>query len=201
MSSDKKTFTAKKAGETTITYSYSDDDGKKVSYSTTVEIKDKIILLSVKPDTGVIDHMNLVTGDEFTFELGFKSTDAFFSNEKIIYSTDDTSIISVSDEGKVTALKNGECALYIIVKSDKSEKTLLKINVKVTLSEEEQKKRQLYMIIIAVAAFLLIVIFLIFVLLIKKTNKKNNTKDYTKVYNKKSPKKKSSKGTNKKTRK
>lgn len=201
MSSDKKTFVAKKTGETTITYSYTDEEGKTISHSTTVEIKDKIILLSVKPDTGVIDHMNLVTGEEYTFELGFKSNDAFFSDEKIIYSTDDTSIISVTDAGKVTALKNGECTLYIIVKGDKSEKTLLKINVKVTLSEEEQKKRQLYMIIIAVAAFLLIVIFLIFVLLIKKTGKKNSAKDYTKVYNKKSPKKKSSKGGNKKTRK
>lgn len=201
MSSDKKTFTAKKAGETTITYSYTDDEGKSVSYSTAIEIKDKIVLLSVKPDTGVIDHMNLVTGEEYTFELGFKNQDAFFSNEKIAYSSDDTSIISVTDDGKVTALKSGECTLYILVKSEKSEKTLLKISVKVTLSEEEQKKRQIYVIIIIVAAVLLIAVFLIFGLLIKKSGKKNSVKDYTKVYNKKSPKKKTSKGGKKNTRK
>ncbi len=201
MSSDKKTFTAKKAGETTITYSYTDNDSKTVTHSTSIQIKDKIILLSVKPDTGVIDHMDLVTGDEYLFELGFKSQDAFFFNEKIVYSTDDTSVISVTDEGKVTALEEGECTLYIIVKTDKTEKTLLKIDVKVTLSEEEQKKRQMYIIIIAVAAALLILIFLIFALLIKKSGKKNNVKDYTKVYNKKSSKKKSSKSGKKNTRK
>lgn len=201
MSNDKKSFTAKKAGTTSITYSYTDKEGKEVSHSTTLEIKDKIILLSVKPDTGVVDHMNLVTGQEYTFELGFKSKDAFFPDEKIIYSTDDPTIISVNDSGKVTALKSGECTLYIIIKNDKGEKNLLTVKVKVTLSEEEQKKRMIYIIIIAVAALLLVIIFLIFAGLIRKTNKKVSAKDYTKVYNKKSTKKKTSSGAKKKTRK
>ena len=96
--------------------------------------------------------MNLVTGQEYTFELGFKSKDAFFPDEKIIYSTDDPTIISVNDSGKVTALKSGECTLYIIIKSDKGEKNLLTVTVTVTLSEEAQKKSMIYIIIIAVAA-------------------------------------------------
>lgn len=190
ISEDKKTVKAKAPGTTTLTYSYKDKDGKEHQQSTAIEIRDKIILLSVKPDTGVIDHMDLVTGETYSFELGFKSTESFFPDEKIYYSTDDSSVIAVDDNGTVKALNAGECNLYLLLKNKTSEKILLKVKVKVTLSEEEQKKRKLYLLIIIIAAILLIGIFLIFAVLIKKSGKKNDVKSYMKVYNKSGQKKK-----------
>ncbi len=191
VSEDKKTVKAKAPGTTTLEYTYKDKEGVEHKESTTIEIRDKIILLSVKPDTGVPDHMDLVTGETFSFDLGFKSMDAFFPEEKVIYSTDDSQVIQVDDNGTVKALNAGECNLYLLIKNKTSEKTLLKLKVKVTLSEEEMKKRKLYLLIIVIAAILLVLIFIIFAVLIKKSGKKNDIKSYTKVYNKSGQKKKS----------
>ena len=200
LSKDKKTFTPLKEGTYPVTYTYTDNDGAEHEYKTQIVIKSKIYLVSQKPDSGVFTTMNLVKGEEYQFELTFNKDDLFFDNESIIYEVDDSSVISVTNEGKVTALKQGTCNLSIVLKGD-NDVVLNKISVTVRLSDEDAKKQKIYLVIIIACAILIVIIFLILFVIIKKTGKKVDTKVYTKVYNKKAPGKKKSSTGNTKTRK
>ena len=196
LSADNKTVKALRAGDTELCYTFTNNDGELIEKKTSIHVKDTVAILSLKPDSGVFTHMDLVTGENYQFEIVYIGD--LFSDEKIVYSVNDPSVISISDEGKVTALKAGECTLTIILKSHDKERVLHSIDVKVKLSEDEAKKRKLYILIIAIASILLIGLFIFFVVLIKKSEKPMSRDYVDKVYHKtkktyKSSKKKSTK--------
>lgn len=201
LSADNKTVKALRTGDTELCYKFTNNDGELIEKKTSIHVKKAVAILSLKPDSGVFKHMDLVTGEEYQFEVVYLGD--LFPDEKIVFSVNDPSIISISDDGKVTALKAGECTLTIILKSHDKERVLHSIDVKVKLSEDEAKKRKLYILIIVIASILLIGLFIFFVVLIKKSEKPMSRDYVDKVYHKtkkayKSGKKKSTKKRSKK---
>lgn len=198
LSSSKTKVTAKNEGKTDLIYTYTDEDGNAQEKKTTINVKSKVTLESLKPDAGVFQNMNLVTGETYEFDIAAKEG-TMFDSEKFVLESTDSKILEVTSANTVTAKSQGECELNIKLEGDCS-RILKTITVKVSLSEEERKKMMIYRIVIIVAAVLLVGIFLLLAVLIKKSDKKgkNNGKNIVeKVYN--STKKSSSKKTGKKS--
>ena len=107
-------ITAIKAGEATIT-AKSDDGGKTATCKVTVKAK-------VYPVTGVsLDKTSyeLTEGEFFTLTVTVLPENA--TNKNVSWSSSDTSVATVTTNGKVTAIKEGQTT--ITVKTDDGDKT------------------------------------------------------------------------------
>ena len=185
---DNITFTPIKEGETEVTYKFMDDEGESHTYTSHINIKSSISIISLKTDSGVFSNMELVNNQTYEFDIALRGE--LFENERVEIVSSDPSIISV-DGRNVTAHKEGECKLSIILKGD-NDIVLHTIECKVTLSEELMRQRRLYLLIIVICAILLAAVFLTFYLIYKKANKKDSRVYTSKVYHKKKGGKKKS---------
>ncbi|MCI1735460.1 MAG: endonuclease [Bacilli bacterium] len=173
---DNVTFTAKKAGTSDITYTLTDKSGTETVYTTSVTVKDKV-LLSYQGQGTVL---TLKEGD--TYDLKPSLANAF-TDEILIYKVSDSSLLSVSATGLVTAKKAGSASVTIQLKSTDKIVDLETVAFTVTVDQ-----KRLYLTIIIIAAVLLIAIILLFVILThshKKGSGNSRSGSYTKDYNRK----------------
>lgn len=124
------TVTAVAAGEANVTASVKDAD---IAASTHIKV--------VVTPTGVAapESIDLVTNGENTKDLDAKLVPADATDVKLAYESSDESIATVDENGKVTAVANGECTIttYVTAKTEDAEASELSAVVIEAADSEE----------------------------------------------------------------
>ena len=124
------TVTAVAAGEANVTASVKDAD---IAASTHIKV--------VVTPTGVAapESIDLVTNGENTKDLDAKLVPADATDVKLAYESSDESVATVDENGKVTAVANGECTIttYVTAKAEDAEASELSAVVVETADSEE----------------------------------------------------------------